>query len=209
MYRAMPAEKRIAKGCWKTVDRHDGEKTDLKGAPATTACEGNGFCKKILPGHAGIKVNSPRLPKNRLSSGCPKNRTQRGLRFRPPVREFCFVWHDAGPIMSLPIIMQGYLNMILCVYFAAGVFLIRVARSGVRKHPAILSMNAWALQFAHILAMCGNMLVMPFEGNKSYVLWDVPANFWPFGDVPFMTALCIINIYLIHKVFGSVCPIVS
>jgi hypothetical protein len=118
-----------------------------------------------------------------------------------------YVWHDAGPILGFPIVMQGYLNMILCVYFVVGLFLLRIAQKGVRKYPAILSLNAWALQFAHLVAMCGNMLVGPFEGNPAYVLYGIPANFWPFGDVWFMAALCAINVYLLHKVFNHACPL--
>ena len=30
-----------------------------------------------------------------------------------------YVWHDAGPVFSLPIKQNGYLNMILFVYFLA------------------------------------------------------------------------------------------
>lgn len=120
-----------------------------------------------------------------------------------------YVWHDAGPILGFPIIMQGYLNMILCVYFAVGIFLVRIAVLGVYKYPAVLSLNAWALQFAHLFAMCANMLVLPFEGNDSYILLGVPANFWPFGDVPFMATLCGVNLYLLYKVFGSVCPMTT
>ena len=118
-----------------------------------------------------------------------------------------YVWHDAGPILEFPPTkMNGYLNMILVTYAVCGVFLLRVAKDGVKKHPLLLSMNAWALQFAHNIAMCANMLVMPFEGNPSYVLYGVPANFWPFGDVPFLFLLWAINIYLMKKVFGSYCP---
>ena len=84
--------------------------------------------------------------------------------------------------------------------------LLRAAKDGVKKHPLLLSMNAWALQFAHNIAMCANMLVMPFGGDPSYVLGGVPANFWPFGDVPFLFLLWAVNIYLMKKVFGSYCP---
>ncbi len=71
-----------------------------------------------------------------------------------------YAWHDAGPIMGFPIIMNGYLNMILATYAACGVYLLRVAKDGVEKHQMLLSMNAWALQFTHGVMMCVNMLVV-------------------------------------------------
>ena len=58
--------------------------------------------------------------------------------------------------------------------------------------------------------MCQFFLLLKLQGQRSstrsYVLYGVPANFWPFGDVPFLFLLWAINIYLMKKVFGSYCP---
>ena len=114
-----------------------------------------------------------------------------------------YVWHDAGPILGFPIKTNGYLNMILCVYFTVGIFLLRTAKAGVKKNALLLSMNAWALQFTHAVAMLVNMFFLPFEG---YTLWGYPANILPFGDIPFVFMLFFLNIVLFKKVFGTICP---
>ena len=114
-----------------------------------------------------------------------------------------YVWHDAGPILGFPIHLNGYLNMILAVYFVAGIYLLRVAKDGVKKHAMVLSLNAWGLQFIHMVMMGINCLILPFDG---YSLWGIPANILPFGDIPFVAMLFTINIFLMKKVFGSYCP---
>ena len=89
------------------------------------------------------------------------------------------------------------------MYFVVGIYLLRVAKEGVKKHPMLLSMNAWALQGAHGLMMALNLTFMPFEG---YSLWGLPGNILPFGDIPFIFMLFGLNIYLFKKVFGTVLP---
>ena len=156
-----------------------------------------------------------------------------------------YVWHDAGPILSSPTHMNGYLNMILVTYGVFGWHLLKASLDDVENHKSLLSANAWALQFAHNLAMCGNMLFvrsphgqapsaqparcgqmhslplhlralprrvallrpssqMDYEGRDEYKIMGVPANFWPFGDVPFLFLLWAINVYLMKKVFGTI-----
>jgi hypothetical protein len=56
--------------------------------------------------------------------------------------------------------VAGYLNMILATYAVCGVYLLKVARDGVKKHQMLISMNTWALQFTHNVMMCLNMFVV-------------------------------------------------
>ena len=44
-----------------------------------------------------------------------------------------YAWHDAGPIMGFPIVLNGYLNMILATYAMCGVYLLRVAKDVSRN----------------------------------------------------------------------------
>tara|TARA_B110001469_G_C9564509_1_gene279987 strand:+ start:391 stop:555 length:165 start_codon:yes stop_codon:yes gene_type:complete len=50
--------------------------------------------------------------------------------------------------------------MILATYAVCGVYLLKVARDGVKKHQMLISMNTWALQFTHNVMMCLNMFVV-------------------------------------------------
>lgn len=41
------------------------------------------------------------------------------------------------------------------------------------------------------------------RATDNYVIMGVPANFLPFGDVPFLFLLWGLNVFLMKKVFGK------
>jgi len=113
--------------------------------------------------------------------------------------KFGALWHDGGPVLSLPIIGDPYLNMILSSYFVLGLFLISIYKNP-QDHQSLICFNIWGANLAHNLAMVYAAL---FYYEAPYRFFGLPANFSPIGDIPALLMLFVLVLFFYKRAFGK------